>query len=550
MAPRTVYRLALAVLPFVALALGGCGGAQQAPVQDVSTGPKVDRLMLAMPAPSREGSSPNMELDPLTIFQLRPMLEWLVGYTPDGAFYPMLATEWRIEPDGKSLRFLLRRGVPFHNGVGEFTAQDVVYSFEQIVRPEAIHPHTATHRPVKVEVVNDYEVVFQLPRPNAEYVNMLSEQSGGMAITSKADAVGLGEDASAKTRPLASTGPYQFKAREQGRSITFERVPYQHWRAAPDFPEIQMTWVGEASTRLAGLLTGELHITQLPQDLTPQAVDRGMTLLRGPISAQRTWLSFYGVYIADPGDRSKGYVHNDVAVADVRVRKALNKAIDREQLNRAFFANKGEMMFIDKMPRKAPYFNPDWERNFAREYGYDPAAAQALLAEAGYGPGKPLRLKMRLQNLPDYGGSEDLQEAVAGFWRKVGVETELLVIQETEFRNVNDQLGWKDLITVNASSNFDIQAWRVYNSSVPPRGALELWDTDPVIRELLQTMDEKKQHELLRRLGDVSYPLHMNIPLFWLPAELIVNPQIVAEWPYPGSISRIFSHFETIKAAR
>jgi hypothetical protein len=40
------------------------------------------------------------------------------------------------------------------------------------------------------------------------------------------------------------------------------------------------------------------------------------------------------------------------------------------------------------------------------------------------------------------------------------------------------------------------------------------------------------------------------VPLFWLPAEMIVNPEIVASWPYPGSISRVFSHFDTIKAAR
>ena len=93
-----------------------------------------------------------------------------------------------------------------------------------------------------------------------------------------------------------------------------------------------------------------------------------------------------------------------------------------------------------------------------------------------------------------------------------------------------------------------IQAWRVYNSSPPPRSSLELKETDPIIQELLQTMDEAKQNELLRKVGDVSYPLHMNMPLFWLPAELVYNPDIVSAWPYPGSISRIFSHFDTIKA--
>ena len=51
-------------------------------------------------------------------------------------------------------------------------------------------------------------------------------------------------------------------------------------------------------------------------------------------------------------------------------------------------------------------------------------------------------------------------------------------------------------------------------------------------------------------MGDITFPLHTHMSLFWLPAEMIVNPEIVAAGPYPGSISRVFSHFETLKAAQ
>ena len=81
------------------------------------------------------------------------------------------------------------------------------------------------------------------------------------------------------------------------------------------------------------------------------------------------------------------------------------------------------------------------------------------------------------------------------------------------------------------------------------RSALENVETDPLIQKLQQTLDEKEQDKLLRQIGDVSFPLHMNIPLFWLPAELVYNPAFVTGWAYPGSISRVFSHFENIKAA-
>ena len=52
---------------------------------------------------------------------------------------------------------------------------------------------------------------------------------------------------------------------------------------------------------------------------------------------------------------------------DVRVRRALAHAIDRDALNKAFFANKAELMYIDKMPKSKPYFNPEWEKNFKSE---------------------------------------------------------------------------------------------------------------------------------------------------------------------------------------
>ncbi len=539
---------ALFTIP-VLLALA-CSAPTPAAPTDAGPGrPKVDRVVVAMPPPSEEGNNPNVELSNLTQFQLRPMMGWLIDYTVEGKLAPMLATEWTVEPDGMSWRLKLRKGIPFHNNAGEFTAKDVEHSIKEITREDSIHSHAPLHRLVTLEVVNDYEVLLKHRTPNAEYLSQLSRAQGGLSIASKADADKLGKT-TALPRPVASTGPYQFKSRNIGSNVVFERVPYEHFTARTDFPELELRFVREASTRLASLLTDEIHVTQLPQDLTGEALSKGFKTVRGPVSAQRTWLTFYGVYVKSPTDMAQGYLHPEVALGDVRVRKALNKAIDRDALNKAFFGGKAEPMFIDKMPKSAPYFNPAWERNFASEYGYDPAAARQLLTQAGYGADRPLKLRMRLQNLPDYGGSEDVQEAITDFWRKIGVETELVNIQETEFRNVNNALGHKDMAVIAATSSFDIQAWRVYNSSVPPRGALELVETDPLVRKLQATLNEKDQEALLRQLGDVSFPLHMNVPLFWLPAELIINPKIVADWKYPGSISRVFSHFENIKAAK
>ena len=91
------------------------------------------------------------------------------------------------------------------------------------------------------------------------------------------------------TPPPAGTGVYQFLSREQGVNVVFERVPYEHWRVSADFPEMEFRWAQEASTRLAGLIAGETHLTQLPVDQTEQAVSAGMALTQGTIDAQRVW---------------------------------------------------------------------------------------------------------------------------------------------------------------------------------------------------------------------------------------------------------------------
>ena len=87
----------------------------------------VKRLIIANPAPGEESNNPGRDLGPLSTFQVRPMYENLIGFDAgSGSLVPQLATSWSVEPDGISIRFLLRKGVPFHGGNGEFTSRDVV----------------------------------------------------------------------------------------------------------------------------------------------------------------------------------------------------------------------------------------------------------------------------------------------------------------------------------------------------------------------------------------------------------------------------------------
>src|SRR5205823_5107787 len=74
-----------------------------------------------------------------TSWQLRPMYESLIGIDPtNGKLVPQLATEWAIEPDQQSIRFKLRKGIPFHGSFGEFTAKDVPVAWKENIREDSL----------------------------------------------------------------------------------------------------------------------------------------------------------------------------------------------------------------------------------------------------------------------------------------------------------------------------------------------------------------------------------------------------------------------------
>ncbi len=252
-------------------------------VPPAATNPKTNRLVMGIVPPALETNAIR-DLTPTIIWQLKPMYEYLLmvdGAT--GKLAPGLATEWTQEDGGKSFRMKLRRGVQFHDGMGEFTAQDVVFTWKDVTDPAAQYSDAQVFRDMikDIQVVNDYEVVFTLDQNAPFFLYWVSQGQGGFEIRSKKHADAMGPVPPIDQRPLAGTGPYQFKERAQAQFIRFERVPWSHWRVNPDFPEFEYRFQREPSTRAAALQTGETHLTALPTDLQNQSERAGMKVIQG-----------------------------------------------------------------------------------------------------------------------------------------------------------------------------------------------------------------------------------------------------------------------------
>jgi peptide/nickel transport system substrate-binding protein len=513
--------------------------------------PTVNRLVMGVVPPGRDTQELRHIGQPDT-WQLRPMYEYLIGMDPkSGKLISQLATEWTLEPDGTSWRFKLRQGVQFHGGNGEFTAKDVVFSWQDLIQPDSLHGEANYWRTTvkDIEIVNDYEVIFRLAYPEANFLHGLSEAEGGMEMSSKVhfDKIGAPRmDGPA----IAGTGPYEFRERAQGQYVRYQRVPYQHWRVTPDFPEFEWRFMRETSSRQAALLAKEIQLTSLPYDLQDAALQRGFKIIKGNIAGLRTRVTLNGVYIEDV-DNLTGWVYPDSPLVDVRVRRALNQAIDRDLINSSLLKGKGELQIQQHLHPTRPGWNPEWERRFPELYGYSPDAAKQLLAEAGYGPGgKPFEMTFQVAPLAQYSGAEEIAETVAEFWRKSGVSVKLETQDTVQRAGLARDLKLVNQAAIVATSAAELIGTRAYNSSIQPRGGgVEDPDVDKVLHELGRTMDEAKQAELWRRVGDLMFEKYMDVPLFWLPAEAMVDPTVVADWTYPGSISGTWTHVEYIKAA-
>ncbi len=524
--------------------------------------PKVDRVVMGIGAPPSE----TLEISEMSSvnWPIRPPYEYLLGIDPTGEEgTPQLATSWSLEPDGKSYRFQLREGVKFHNDFGEFTAKDVVSAVEHMVREESTHRQRLFFVDLieAVEVVNDYEVVIRNAKPDSNFLTALGQPEAGIEVFSSADLESRGGEwpKGADGQSMAGTGPYKLREWRTSEAIIFERVPFDHWRVNPDFPEFEYRLMNEASTRLAALITGEIQLADLQADLRAQAVaDHGMVGLQSSAPGQNTFGIMLGPYVNKElfGEEnlppaSQIYVHPDTPLLDVKVRAAINHAIDRNALNESFIGGEGLPMYNTYMHPTRPGWNPDWVSRFPEAYGFNPQRSRELLAEAGYGPDNPLKHTVQSRTYPYFPAGGDMQDALFGFYRDVGIDVNLETLDGATRGARSRVLGFENDSYIYVTSVRQYLGFAVFNSAsnIGARAGLELVEPSNIFdNEVRVTVEPNALNAAWLKLGNYAYDNYMSMPLFWIPSFATADPNIVSGWQYPGSITGTYTHPEYIAA--
>ena len=513
---------------------------------------KLDRLRIAFTIPAKETNLPWSGPRSL-LTQLSPMVETLLDIDPDsGEYVPMLASEWEMAPDGKAWTMHLREDVVFHQDFGGFDAKDVVHMRTRMGPQEDnlnSFRNTWATTVSDVEVVDDYTVIFRLAKPDPA-LDFFFSLSGDLVMLSKDHWDAEGQEGVEER--IIGTGPYQYLEREVGQSIIYERVAYEHWRVPePDFREMEQVWAPESATRLAMLLTGEAQMAELPRDVLAQAVAEGMEISQSGLGAILTWIKLGGQYYST-GDEA--YVSANAAPWEFPdesgrlVRQALNKAVNRDDINEFIFKGGGEPMLVHGYHSTLPGWNSEWETRWEEEYGYNPDAAKELLAQAGYPDG----FKMKIygsHTLPGVPELPDIAEAISIFWTEIGIDVEIVSL---EFSAVRPQYRTKQFHgfaapfrTVRRPLQEQV---RIFNL---PDGVVHQYESDSIVETweaLSLTLDPAERDRLIREIGNEKYDNYSVIPLLWIFFQVAIDPEIIAEYNFPGTAASNFSHLETIKA--
>ncbi len=342
---------------------------------------------------------------------VRMIYESLLRHTPGEIniekIQPSLARSWKLEKDKLTWTFYLQEGVQWHEGYGEFTAEDVKFSMDRILDKKTGSPFRKKLAAVEsVTVVSPYVVQIKTKKIVPDFPAMMIDDQQGLIFSKKAFAK-LGKDI--KYHPIG-TGPFKFNNYKPRESFTLV-ANTEYWRGKPKLSKVVVSFIPDNSTRELALRSGEVDAINLPAK--QQWIDR----LRK---------SGMDVNLTSPANMF--VLHFNMTMKpldDINVRKALCHAVNRDEI----------IAFLGKDIAKAE-FSPvptgyvGHTSDVAR-YKHSTAKAKSLLKKAGYADGFTMEMNISNSNiyLPP-------MQVIQEQWKKIGVTLKLNVVDHSTYHKM------------------------------------------------------------------------------------------------------------------
>jgi dipeptide transport system substrate-binding protein len=379
---------------------------------------------------SPEGFSPALYTAGTTFdASSRQIYNRLVEFEPGTTnIQPGLAESWTVSDDGLEYTFKLRQDVAFHTTdwftpSRPFNADDVVFSFER--QWKADHPFHGVSGGTyeyfnsmglqellkSIEKVDDHTVKFVLNQPEAPFIANMGMDFASILSAEYADQMmQAGTPEQFDLQPVG-TGPFQFVAYQKDAVIRYQAHP-DYWKGKAPLDNLIFAITPDASVRWQKLQAGECHVMPYPN---PADLD-----------AMR---NHPDVEVLEQEGLNVGYLAFNTQKPpfdNVRVRQALNMAVNKEAIIEAVFQGAGTVA-------KNPIPPTIWSYNDAVEdYPYDPDQAKKILEEEGVTDLQTDLWAMPVQR-PYNPNARRMAELIQADWANVGVSAEIVSFEWGEY---------------------------------------------------------------------------------------------------------------------
>ena len=429
------------------------------------------------------------------------VFETLVGRDARGRLIPALAESWRTVDD-LTWEFKLRKGVKFHDG-SDFSAADVAFSLDRVPAvPNSPSPFTIYSKQITEKIIVD-PLTIRL-KTATPYPLMATDMATILIVSSRA-AKGASTEDFNSGKATIGTGPFRFVRWQKGDRIELARYD-AYWGQKAPWDRVIFRVITSDPTRVASLLAGEVRaIENVPTaDLAKVSKNADLSLYR--------IVSLRVMYVHLDSARDKSPFVTDKAgrpldknpLKDVRVRRAISKAINRQAL-------------VDRVmegaARSTGQLMPEGTFGYSpalKPEPFDPDGARKLLAEAGYPDGFGLTIHGPNNR---YVNDEQVTQAIAQMLTRIGIVTKVDTMPSSVFFSRGSKLEFSMMLvgwgsdTAEASSPLK-SLLATYNTEkgmgASNRGRYSNPKMDALLEQALATVDDAKREKLLQQATELA----------------------------------------------